>query len=404
MFYWIYDYSALSIGVVFALTFLFVTYLAIFVFRRFCHAWFHRDRKSNDMVGFALSSYAVLYGLLIGLIAVAAYQNFDGVHDLVTREASSLSAMYNDLHGYPQPIRGVLQGDLREYTRYEIDRGWPAQREGVVSPEGAHRLSQFAGDLLSFQPAQKGEEIVQAETFRQLNSYINDRSARVANVTTGIPGVLWWVVAIGAVIFLLLVAMLDMEIHVHLILASALSLFLGLVIYLIAEMDNPFRGQVSVGPEALQAVYDTVIAPDDAVNRSMADLISITGKLGPPKLQGRATAADKDVPGLWFGDSEMNNNFDIVDRVVKETGGTATLFVRSGDDYVRVSTNIRKSDGSRAVGTILDPNGPAIQKIKAGQAFYGEATILGLPYVTGYEPIKDASDRVIGIYYVGYRK
>ena len=87
---------------------------------------------------------------------------------------------------------------------------------------------------------------------------------------------------------------------------------------------------------------------------------------------------------------------------MKENSGTATLFVKAGDEYVRVTTNVKKDDGSRAIGTILDPSGPAIEKIKKGEAYYGEATILGKPYLTGYEPIRDASDNVIGIYYVGY--
>ena len=100
----------------------------------------------------------------------------------------------------------------------------------------------------------------------------------------------------------------------------------------------------------------------------------------------------------------MNNSFDVVDAVVKEHGGTATLFVKSGDEYVRVATNVKKDDGSRAIGTVLDPNGSAIAMIKKGEAYYGDATILGKPYVTGYDAIKDDSGNVIGIYYVGYMK
>ena len=80
-------------------------------------------------------------------------------------------------------------------------------------------------------------------------------------MTTGIPAVLWWVVAIGAVLNIALLWLLDMEIHVHLILGGILSLFLGIVIFLIAAMDNPFRGQVSVGPDAFQLVYDTTMKP-----------------------------------------------------------------------------------------------------------------------------------------------
>ncbi len=90
--------------------------------------------------------------------------------------------------------------------------------------------------------------------------------------------------------------------------------------------------------------------------------------------------------------------------MVNENRVTATLFVKAGDEYVRVATNVQKEDGSRAIGTILDPKGPVIQAIKRGGQFYGEATILGKPYMTAYEPIKDASENVIGIYYVGYKK
>jgi hypothetical protein len=140
------------------------------------------------------------------------------------------------------------------------------------------------------------------------------------------------------------------------------------------------------------------------VNASMALLKSKAEKLGPAKIEGTDTVADKTVPAVFFGTTKINNNFDLVDEVVKEVGGTATIFVKSGADYVRVATNVKKDDGSRAVGTILDPNGKVIVLINKNEAFYGEATILGKPYVTGYAPMHDAAGNVIGIYYVGYPK
>jgi hypothetical protein len=142
----------------------------------------------------------------------------------------------------------------------------------------------------------------------------------------------------------------------------------------------------------------------DKVKTSIAALKAKTAKLGAPKIEGNDSVAGKNVPALYFGTTKMNNFFGVVDEVVKENGGTATLFVKAGDEYVRVATNVKKDDGSRAIGTILDPNGPVIAMIKKGEAYYGDATILGKPYVTGYEPIRDASGNVIGIYYVGYMK
>ena len=144
---------------------------------------------------------------------------------------------------------------------------------------------------------------------------------------------------------------------------------------------------------------------DPKVKASMDALKAATAKLGAPKIEGMEAVSGKDASALYFGTTKVNNNYDVVDAVVKEHGGTATLFAKTGNEYVRVSTNVQKPDGSgRATGTILDPAGKAIVEINAGKAFYGEVTILGVPYITGYEPIKDASGKLIGIWYVGYKK
>jgi len=144
----------------------------------------------------------------------------------------------------------------------------------------------------------------------------------------------------------------------------------------------------------------------DKVRATMATLIEETRKLGTPHIKGAYPVGGKSAPGLYFGRTRMNNFFDVVDEVAKEQGGVVALFVKAGDEYVRVATNIRNSDGSRAIGTILDPNGPAIAMIKKGEEYYGDATILGRPFVTGYEPIRDFTKQknVIGIYFVGSMK
>ena len=124
--------------------------------------------------------------------------------------------------------------------------------------------------------------------------------------------------------------------------------------------------------------------------------------MGTAVLKGDEAVAGKMVPALYFGDAKMNNSFTLVDEVQVEKGGTATIFVKSGDEFVRVATNVKKEDGSRAIGTILDPKGRAIVAIAKGEPFFGEVDILGKPYVTGYKPIRDGSGGLIGIYYVGY--
>ena len=133
----------------------------------------------------------------------------------------------------------------------------------------------------------------------------------------------------------------------------------------------------------------------------MAALMEQTGKLGTPGIGGAYPVGGKSVPGLYFGLTRMNNIHDVVDALAKEHGGVAALFVKARGEYIRVATSVRNGDGSRPIGTILDPNSTAFVTINRGVAYYGDANVLGQPFVIGYEPIWDCTKNVIGVYFVG---
>jgi len=165
----------------------------------------------------------------------------------------------------------------------------------------------------------------------------------------------------------------------------------------LADPTTPAKSVSGIRPEGAVGAHDM-----QKVKAALALLKSECEILGPAKIEGTDTLDGNAVPALFFGATKMNNNFTFVDEVVKEVRGTATVFVKSGADYLRVATNVMKDDGSRAIGTILDPKGKVIEFINKNEAFYGEATILGKSYLTGYEPMHDGLNNVIGIYYFGY--
>jgi methyl-accepting chemotaxis protein len=124
---------------------------------------------------------------------------------------------------------------------------------------------------------------------------------------------------------------------------------------------------------------------------------------GAPSLKGSSIVSGKTVPDLHLGTESQTLNFTMVDHVKKLAGGTATLFVWDGTNFIRVTTNVVKPDGSRAVGTVLDPKGKAFAALSNGQPFAGVVEILGVPYTTAYVPMLDASGKLVGAWYTGYR-
>lgn len=191
-----------------------------------------------------------------------------------------------------------------------------------------------------------------------------------------------------------------------LVLVSVVILTVALAVIQARHVREDATQSIERRTYALQTLFSVTRSVMLDRTRDAMRLLRTEGRrVGAPSLGGRVTVGGRNANDLVLGGVSQANNFTLVDDVVEIAEGTATLFARDGDEFVRVATNVRKDDGSRAVGTVLDPQGQVIPHIRKGEAFYGVVDILGTPYVTGYEPIFAGNDnqRAIGVWYVGYK-
>jgi len=159
--------------------------------------------------------------------------------------------------------------------------------------------------------------------------------------------------------------------------ASVRALFIGSLAIAIAGGSTTLRAE---GSHAEQ------------VKAALKQMRAEAAMLGEPKLDGSK---------LCFGTTKINGDYTIVDGLKAKFTCTATFFAKKGADYVRISTNVL-NEGNRAVGTVLNPQGPAYAAIAKGETYYGLVDILGKKYEAGYEPVKNAAGETIGVYYVGF--
>ena len=136
---------------------------------------------------------------------------------------------------------------------------------------------------------------------------------------------------------------------------------------------------------------------------TIADLDARLSKIGAVRIDGTDKAGDLTVPAIYFGDRKINNNYDVVDAIRKAHQATATVFVKSGDEFVRVSTNVLTPEGKRGVGTQLARNA-AYAAVSAGNQFCGPIDVLGTPFDACYNPIRDAGGKIVGVSYIGHKK
>ncbi|WP_321916980.1 methyl-accepting chemotaxis protein [Burkholderia cepacia] len=159
----------------------------------------------------------------------------------------------------------------------------------------------------------------------------------------------------------------------------------------IADNEQSIRAMVDLFDKALTAEAD----------RSMslfASFLPAEFSIDPARTVDIGGVA---APTLLAGGQPLDLDYSIPDQFLKKSGAIATIFARDGDDFVRITTSLKKQDGARAVGTKLDRAGPAYARLVAGRVYTGLAKLFGRPYVTQYKPVTDATGRVIGALFVG---
>src|SRR3569833_1355635 len=164
------------------------------------------------------------------------------------------------------------------------------------------------------------------------------------------------------------------------------------------------RQQVADKVTAIQEVFLTTAAlMEDRTRSGMAllqDQVSVRGgaEIGPPVMVGDQTVRD-----IVVGGRAQAGNFEIVDYVTRMNKGTATLFSKDGERFVRLTTNVMKDNGIRAIGTELNNTTKAYLALSKGVPFYGVVDILGCPFFFGFVSLFVLFGVFFGFFFVGYK-
>ena len=250
--YWIYDLTNLQLALLSCGVCVVFTWLGVVFVGNAVRRYTEDPGSIGDFVGQYLSVLGLFFGRMLGLVAVASYENYGDAETAVSVEANQLAILYRTVSTYPEPYRQSLQGAMFDYVDYVVEDAWPAYRRGQVPAGGPARVSAIQGRLFSFQPGRASEQLVHAEALRQFASFTEATRNRVEFVNTGLPTMLWLIVIVGAAMTLALLWFITIDhLWVQLTASGVLAVFVGLMMFFIAAMDHPLRGDYSISPDAL---------------------------------------------------------------------------------------------------------------------------------------------------------
>jgi Protein of unknown function (DUF4239) len=260
--YWIYDLPNWLFGLLTILVFNAIAIGGLIATRPVARRLLKESGEYNDVVSWFFAAVGVFYGLAVGLIAVATWEDFTAVDGVIGKEAASLAGLYRDFDGYPPDLRSKFEGQLRDYAKQIVAVEWPKHRQGLAPDDGGEQLDALENDIMAFEPKLEREKITHAQVLHGLDDVIEVRRARMQAVGTGLPAALWAVVLIGALLNFALVYLFWIENRaLHVVLIALFATFVALLIFLTAAMDNPFRGEFSVSPDAIKDVINSVMKP-----------------------------------------------------------------------------------------------------------------------------------------------
>jgi hypothetical protein len=247
----------------FSFAFVAVAWFGVIFVRPFFRFWLRGQPRLNEIVNYASAGFSLFYGLLLGLLSVAAYTNARDISGFAGREAAELVSIYRSALAYPEATRDEVRHLLRDYTLFVVDREWPAYRDGRVPVGGENRLLAIRETLLGFEPTTVTQQIAHTSILETFNSMVSLRQQRLAGVDPSIPQVMWFTVAIGAGITIVFLLLLEVRFGLHLFISGLICTFLGLMVFMIYVQDRPLRSEVAATSVPFALAYERVMRWDE---------------------------------------------------------------------------------------------------------------------------------------------
>ena len=219
----------------------------------------HRD---TETVGLTYAFVAVVYGVFMALIVVDVFDRFTRSDSIATAEANRLSTLMFDSAGLPSPTGAAVRSDLDRYIDLVVKSEWPSQRRGkldiAVFEPGWTVLGHLSTELATFEPATKGQNSNKAEMLHAVNDLIKARRGRILAAGGHLPVVVWKMLVLGGVISIVYSYFFGArQFGIQMAITGLIASTIALVFVLIVALDFPFRGDVSVSPDAFILVRTT---------------------------------------------------------------------------------------------------------------------------------------------------
>jgi len=222
-------------------------------------------QRHNDVAGFIYAALGVIYAVLIALVVIAVWEEYDAASETVEQEANAVAEIVWLAHRLPEPEGSHIQELCRSYAEEVIHKEWPLMEQGQAplmtqtqgTPSGWTLIDEIRANLQQFQPHTPADEQLYAEGLDQVQRLADARRMRLVAAEEGIPGVLWSVLIFGGVAAIGFTYLFGLgNTWAHRLMVFTLAAVIGLVLFTIGALEHPFSGGARIGTEAFDLILE----------------------------------------------------------------------------------------------------------------------------------------------------
>jgi hypothetical protein len=208
-------------------------------------------RANNEVAGNYLQTLGTIYAVLLAFVVFVVWQQHNETRSAVEKEANDLTDFYRIVQALPGTEQ--VQCALQDYSRIVVAEEWWAMARGNSSPEAAQALERTWRALQQTEPRSGREMMLYTEALTRFNDLSDSRSQRLHCSLLRLPPSLWVLLMTngGLVVGSMWIFGLE-SFSAHALMTVALAGSIGFILFLIADLDNPFWGSWRVNPDAFK--------------------------------------------------------------------------------------------------------------------------------------------------------
>jgi hypothetical protein len=219
----------------------------------------------NDVAGFIYAALGVIYAVLLALVVIAVWEEYDAASVTVEQEANAVAEIFWLAHRLPEPEGTHIQELARSYAEEVSHKEWPLMEQGQTplmtseegTPAGWTLIDEIRANLQEFQPRTQADVQLYAEGLDQVQRLADARRMRLVAAEEGVPAVLWAVLIFGGIAAVSFTYLFGLEnTWAHRLMVVTLASVIGLVLFTIGAMEHPFSGGARIGTGAFDLILE----------------------------------------------------------------------------------------------------------------------------------------------------